>query len=101
MHIIVHTHACIVHVHYSTCTFLLRSTGYSTFQCMIFPLVYDFVLFVVEYHPVSATPVDTVVSYMPPSNALLKSRLVKPTDCCSFFASRKEYMFSMEKVESV
>lgn len=68
---------------------------------MIFPLVYDFVLFVVEYHPVSVTPLVTIASDMPPSNTLLKSRLVKPTDHCSFFAFRKEYVFSMEKDESV
>lgn len=62
---------------------------------MIFPLLYDFVLFVVEYL-FSGPPVVTLVSYMSSPSALLKSRLVKPTDGGSIFASRK-----VEKVESV
>lgn len=65
---------------------------------MIFSFLYDFVLFVVEYHLFSAPPVVALVFYMPSPSALLNSRLVKPTDGGSVFSSRKE---KVEKAESV
>lgn len=94
----------MVHAHmYSTYTQYMYIIVHATctLQCVFFPLVNNFVLFVVEYHPVSVAPFVAVISDMPPSNALLKSRLVKTPDRCSFFASRKEFSVSMEKVESV
>lgn len=103
---------CTVQVVYCTCTHVnyLYITAHATgtlhhicfiscaFQCRIFPLLYDFVLFVAEYHLFSVPPVVAVVSYMPSPGALLKSRLVKPTDGGSVFVSRKE---KVEKPESV
>lgn len=72
MHIVVYayTYSTYMYVH-ATCTF----------QCTMFPLVYGFALFVVEYHPISVTLVVSEVSCMPPSIALLTFRVVKPADC--------------------
>lgn len=93
-------HTCKVPVHYSMCaTGTLQHISFVScaFQCRIFPLLYDFVLFVAEYHLFSVPPVVAVLSYMPSPDALLKSRLVKPTDG-SVFVSRKE---NVENTESV